>query len=162
MIRVYQLLVYLLPGRMVNKYTDQQANKMSTDNPILFFDGVCNLCNNTVDYVIRHDRSGGIHFASLQSDYAHDILSTHDINLDRLDTIYLLHDSRLYAKSQAALQLLQIMGGWRSVLGRIGRIIPTIVADKVYDWVARNRYRWYGRRETCRLPEEGEIGRFLG
>ena len=135
---------------------------MPTDHPILFFDGICNLCNKWVDYVISHDHSGQFKFASLQSDYAKEKLAEHQIDNSDLNTVILLHEGKVYKKSKAAAKIMILLGGWKAILGHILHIIPTPLSNLGYDIIARNRYKLHGKRETCRLPSEEERDRFLG
>lgn len=135
---------------------------MPTDHPILFFDGVCNLCNKWVDYIISHDHSGQFKFASLQSDYAKERLVEHQIDNSDLNTVILLHEGKVYKKSKAAAKIMILLGGWKAILGNILHIIPTPLSNLGYDIIARNRYKLHGKRETCRLPTPEERDRFLG
>ena len=123
---------------------------------IIFFDGVCNLCNGFVDFVI--DRDGGIHkFASLQGETAQKILGERAIVLD---SVILWSDGKILEKSSAALSIANEMGfPW--ALSGIFWLVPRFLRDWVYDFVAKNRYRFFGKRETCRLPTPGEKARFL-
>jgi len=134
---------------------------VSSNQPILFFDGVCNLCNGTVDYVIRNDRSGSILFAPLQSASASKYLNDHDKDPNDLDTIILLKDGKIYTKAAAGVQIMQLMGGWLKIPAFIGRLTPTFLANAIYTLIARNRYRWFGKEETCRIPTADEAARFL-
>lgn len=135
---------------------------MSADNPILFFDGVCNLCNKSVDYVIRHDTAATIRFASLQSNFAEQKLLPHNIDPKDLDTVVLILRNKTYKKSRAAAQILLLLGGWKALVGRLILLTPRSIADWIYSWIGRNRYRWFGQSETCRVPSPAERERFLG
>lgn len=135
---------------------------MTVNHPILFFDGVCNLCNSTVDYVIRRDRSGTIRFASLQSDIASELLADHPVDPTDLDTIILLQDNQVYTKSDAGIIIMDTIGGWMKIPAFIGKLTPRFIADGIYNFIARNRYRWFGQKETCRIPTAEERARFLG
>ncbi len=128
------------------------------EQTVLFFDGHCNLCNASVDFVIRRDRRMRIHFAPLQGRTAVERLSLHQ--REALDTVVLLHKGAVYTESNVALKVAQLLG-WPYALLSIGWVIPSFLRNLVYRWVAKNRYRWYGKRETCRLPEPREAKRFL-
>jgi predicted DCC family thiol-disulfide oxidoreductase YuxK len=132
---------------------------MPDSGPILLFDGVCNLCNHAVDFVIRHDPAGRIRFASLQSDTGRALLRQHGGTPGTLDSVVLVENGRLYTHSDAALRTARYLRGWRWLYALRG--IPRSWRDAVYGWVARNRYRWFGQRETCRLPTPAERARFL-
>lgn len=128
--------------------------------PVLFFDGVCNLCNASVQWVLRHDRRGQFRFAALQSELGRQVLAQHGINAGALDTVVLLAEGRVYTRSDAALELLRRLGGpWAGL--SILRRLPRPLRDAVYNWIARNRYRWFGRQESCWLPRPEWKSRFL-
>lgn len=130
------------------------------DNPLLLFDGVCNLCNRSVQLVIRYDKAGVFRFASLQSEAAQRALEPFGEVGPAGGSVILLYRGRLYFRSEAVLGICRILGGaWRLVL--IFRIVPRGLRDRVYDWIARNRYRWFGKRDTCMVPEPGLRDRFL-
>lgn len=131
-----------------------------TDKPLLLFDGVCNLCNGAVQWVIRHDPAGKVHFAALQSDTGQWVLEQAGLPREELSTVVLYHQNQLYTRSDAALKVLQQLGGAWSLL-YIFRLIPRPVRDTVYDWIARNRYRWFGKRESCMIPTPELKSRFL-
>jgi predicted DCC family thiol-disulfide oxidoreductase YuxK len=132
---------------------------------VILYDGVCGLCDRLVRFVVRRDRRKAFQFAALQSDAARRILNTYGRDPGRLDTFYLVigygtpHE-RLEAKSRAALSVFARLGkGWPLVM--LLRLVPTAIADVVYDLVARTRYRWFGRYERCPLPSPEERGRFI-
>lgn len=125
---------------------------------ILFFDGVCNLCNWFIDFSIRRDKSGKIFFSPLQSDIALKKLGPQYTK--GLPSVVYFREGEVFSESTAALIVLSDLGGVLALF-RVFLIIPKIFRDPVYRWIARNRYRWFGRRETCRLPSEHEKTRFL-
>ena len=134
--------------------------KKNIPQPLLLFDGVCNLCNSAVQFVIKNDKKKQFHFSSLQSDAAKEILLQFgETNLD-LDSIILIIDEKKYSKSSAVLRVAKQLGGFYSI-GIIFYIIPKFIRDKVYDFVAKNRYKWYGKRESCMLPSKELKNRFL-
>lgn len=127
---------------------------------IVLFDGVCNLCNFAVDLIIRNDKKGRLKVGALQDAKTKELLKEYDINSEYLDSIILIRGDRVFYKSRAALEVTkQLKGLWPLLYGFI--IVPNFVRDPVYDWIARNRYRWYGKRDTCRLPTPEERARFL-
>jgi predicted DCC family thiol-disulfide oxidoreductase YuxK len=125
---------------------------------IIFFDGVCGLCNRFVDRLLRIDRRGVFRFAPLQGSTAHDRLPAG--LADALSSVVYLREGIVLTRSTAALRILIDLGGWRT-LNRAWFIFPRSVRDAVYDWIARNRYRWFGKRETCRVPTQTERASFL-
>lgn len=131
---------------------------MSSNQSILFFDGVCNLCNGAVDFFIRHDKNKVLKYAPLQGESAAKTLSGSLTN--ELSTVVLYHQGKTYIKSSAVLKTLTLIGGIYSFLG-IFQIIPQGILDTIYDFVARNRYRFFGKKDSCRLPTSEERQLFL-
>jgi predicted DCC family thiol-disulfide oxidoreductase YuxK len=134
-------------------------NKTMTQQLILF-DGVCNLCNQSVDFIIKRDKKDVFLFTSLQSAQGQEILKQHSLNTQDFDSVLLLKNGKLYQKSTAALLIGSQLGGFW-VLSSVFMLIPPFIRNIVYDWIARNRYRWHGKKETCRLPTPEERKKFL-
>jgi predicted DCC family thiol-disulfide oxidoreductase YuxK len=134
---------------------------METAHPIVLFDGVCNLCNGAVQLILRHDPAGRFRFASLQSPAGEELQTRLGIDPKALDSILLIEGERCYRESDAALRIAAGMSGAWKALGVL-RVIPRPLRDPVYRWIARNRYRWFGKQETCWLPTPELRGRFLG
>lgn len=126
---------------------------------VIFFDGVCHLCNGAIDYVLRRDRHGVFQVASLQGRTAETLLTENERK--SLESIILYQDGQRLTKSQAILTILSHLGWPEKILAFFGRVVPTKLANLVYEFVARNRYRWFGTRETCRLPSPEERERML-
>jgi predicted DCC family thiol-disulfide oxidoreductase YuxK len=139
-----------------------------TPDRIVLFDGHCNLCNASVDWIIRRDRRRRIHFASLQSELGRRLMADagmaglSESGDEALDTVLYWREGKAWIRSDASLRVAQDIGGLWGILGRIGLLIPRAMRDRVYRWIARNRIRWFGRRESCRMPTETERGRLLG
>ncbi len=136
---------------------------MPVKQPLILFDGVCNLCNSTVQWVIEHDKEGRFHFATLQSAAARrqleEVVGAEEI--DALpDSIVLLDRDGLHTRSEAALRISRALGFPFTLLG-LGVVVPRPIRDAVYDLIARNRYRWFGRRDTCMTPTPDLATRFL-
>ena len=129
-----------------------------SDARIVFFDGVCGLCNRFVDRLLRVDPKGLLRFAPLQGSTAHERLPAG--MADAMESIVYLRDGVVLQRSDAALRILVDLGGWR-VLYRALFIVPRFLRDAVYAWIARNRYRWFGKRDACRLPTPEERARFM-
>ena len=127
--------------------------------PVVLFDGVCKLCNGSVNFILRRDRKGRLKLAPLQSDYSRQVLASHEIQSDLMDSMMLLEGTRLTTKSTAIIRITKYLDGlWP--LCMIFLIIPRIIRDFLYDMVAKNRYRWFGKYDTCRLPDPGFEDRF--
>jgi predicted DCC family thiol-disulfide oxidoreductase YuxK len=134
------------------------GNANDTPERVVYFDGVCGLCNGLVDFLIRHDRRRRLRFAALQSRFASRHLGAspqsgapnHGSDID-LSTVIFVDDGRRYLRSTAALRAIAELGGAFSGL-RVLLLIPRPLRDAVYDIVARNRYRLFGRRDVCRIP----------
>ncbi len=125
---------------------------------IIYFDGVCNLCNGFVDFVIRQDSMNKFYFASLQGTTAQKELSIQDLGLD---TVILSIDGVVSKKSQAVLIIFNELGPFFKIISLLGNCLPTVACDLIYDFVAKNRYRFFGQKETCRVPTASERSRFL-
>lgn len=127
---------------------------------IVLFDGVCNLCNGVVNFLIDHDPNGRFKFGALQAEMVQGLLKRHDINADPLESFVVIHDGRVYHRSEAALKVAWLLGGvWRVFYPLI--LVPRPLRDAAYDWLAANRYRWFGSRETCRVPTPELKARFI-
>ena len=139
---------------------------MHGTNPIILYDGVCGLCNRLVRFMLRQDKRGRLHFASLQSEFAAKILRRHDLNTTDLDTFHFVEnyeqpDERVFQRSDAALRVGRELGGFWSMLATIAKILPRALRDLLYRIIARNRYRVFGKYETCMLPAPNQRSRFL-
>lgn len=131
------------------------------DYKVIFFDGVCNLCNNSINFIIDRDKNKTFRYAPLQSDYAREILGPEGIDTDKLESILLYDGGKIYTKSSAALQIAKHLSGFWSALS-VFLILPKFFRDIFYDILARNRYKWFGKKETCRLPTPELKSLFLG
>lgn len=134
---------------------------MKTESPVLLFDGVCNLCNGTVQWIIERDPQGKIKFASLQSDVGAALLQQYGLPADQLNSVVLIDKGKVYMRSDAGLQLLYLLGGWWGVLSLKLWVVPRFVRNAVYDYVAHNRYRWFGKKDQCMMPSPELKARFL-
>lgn len=127
---------------------------------LLLFDGVCNLCNSAVDFVIRHDKKNIFVFASLQSELGQELLRNHSKPIDQFDSFFLYDGTRLIDKSTAALTVAKELGGIIS-LASLFLVIPVFFRDFGYSMIAKRRYFFFGKRKICRLPTESEKIKFL-
>lgn len=127
---------------------------------VLLFDGVCNLCNASVNFIIDHDPQAYFRFAALQSEAGRALLEGYSLAGNYLDSLVLVEDGQVYTRSTAALRVARRLGGaWPLLAGLL--VVPRPLRDVVYDWIARHRYRWFGRRDACRLPTPELRARFL-
>lgn len=130
------------------------------DGPVILFDGVCNLCNSSVQYVIRHDKDAVFKFASLQSDTGQQLLHKYQLPQNNFNSFVLVEDDKVYTRSGAALRVARKLSGIVKLLyGFI--IVPAFLRDAVYNFIARNRYKWFGKKDTCMIPTPALKSRFL-
>ncbi|MGP7817068.1 thiol-disulfide oxidoreductase DCC family protein [Niallia sp. 01092] len=126
---------------------------------IILFDGVCNLCSASVQFIIKRDPNGIFAFSSLQSETGQKLLNEYKIN-NHLDSLVLIADGTYYKKSDAVLQICrQLNGGWKFFY--VLKIIPSFIRDPFYHYIASNRYKWFGKKEICMLPTKEIKNRFL-
>lgn len=129
-----------------------------SEEKIVFFDGVCGLCNSLVDLALAKDRHQKLLFTPLQGESAKEVLSSH--LREDLSTVVYYDKGRIFLRSTAALKIVQEFGGlWR--LSGVLLLVPPFIRDAIYAFVARNRYQWFGKKEICRLPTQQERQRFL-
>jgi predicted DCC family thiol-disulfide oxidoreductase YuxK len=127
---------------------------------IIFFDGVCNLCNASIDFIIQRDKDDHFLVGALQEDLSKNILSRYNVREDYLDSLVLLEKEEIYFKSTAALKIARNLSGlWPAFYPLI--FLPKQLRDPVYDWIGSNRYRWFGKKNTCRLATPEEKAKFL-
>ena len=130
------------------------------DQPIVLFDGVCNLCNGAVQFIIRHDKKNIFMFASLQSEVGRKILEQYNFPLDELNSFILIENNKAYTRSTGALRVAKKLNGlWPLLYGFI--IIPKFIRDSIYNWVAENRYKWFGKKDACMIPTPELKTKFL-
>jgi predicted DCC family thiol-disulfide oxidoreductase YuxK len=128
--------------------------------PVIFFDGVCNLCNWSVDFVIRRDSGKTFKYSSLQSAYARQALAGKGIDLGSMQSIVLIKDNQVYTQSDAVLEIARgLRFPWPLFYPL--RMIPRFIRDGLYRWISKNRYRWFGKESTCRVPTPEERSVFL-
>lgn len=133
---------------------------MTSERSIVLFDGVCNLCNNTVDRIIRNDKHDRFLFCALQSEKGKNLLAQFHIDPSQTDSIVLIEGRTAYIRSDAALHISKKMSGLYPLL-QAGYILPKFIRDGLYNWIAKNRYRWFGKKETCRIPTAKEQEKFI-
>jgi len=131
---------------------------MEQDQAVILFDGVCNLCNTSVDFIIRKDKSEYFKFGALQQ--SADLLKQYNISPEYLNSLVLIEKGEVYYKSSAALKIARRLDGPLSILYPF-ILLPTFVRDPIYNWIANNRYHWFGKENSCRLPTPEEARRFI-
>lgn len=127
---------------------------------ILLYDGVCNLCNGFVQFILKRDKKGQFYFASLQSDIAKQLLANYQVDVEFLSTTVLLDGKKAYTHSDVPLQVGKHLGSIYGVFYPL-KVLPKKLRNKVYDWIAANRYRLFGKKEACMLPKPEWRSRFL-
>jgi len=128
--------------------------------PIVFFDGVCNLCNRSVDFILKRDPKKIFRFVSLQSKVASDLLEMEGVYEQNMRTIILLKNGKTFYRSNAILEIVrQLTAPWPLLY--VFKLVPRFVRDGLYNQVSKNRYSWFGKRDTCRIPSIDERERFL-
>lgn len=133
---------------------------MKKKHKIILFDGVCNLCNASVNFVIKRDKKDVFRFAALQSEIGQEYVSKFNIDPSETDSIILIDNDKCYVKSTAALHIIKsLSGGYPLLFGFL--IVPAFFRNWVYDYVAKNRYKWYGKKESCMVPTEELKKKFL-
>jgi predicted DCC family thiol-disulfide oxidoreductase YuxK len=131
-----------------------------TEHPIILFDGVCNLCSSSVQYIIKRDKRNLFRFASLQSDVGQTILAKHNLSTSALDSFLLVQGGKTYKKSTGALRVAKQLSGL-SKLSYAFIIIPEFIRDSVYTFIGNHRYKWFGKKESCWLPTAELRSKFL-
>jgi predicted DCC family thiol-disulfide oxidoreductase YuxK len=133
-----------------------------SNNQVILFDGICNLCNGFVQFVIERDNEGKFKFASLQSDFAADLLAKKNPHFDKenLQSVILIKNDKIITKSDAAIEIGKQLGGLWKASGLL-YIFPKFIRNMVYDLVAKYRYKWFGKQDVCWLPSPELKSRFL-
>jgi predicted DCC family thiol-disulfide oxidoreductase YuxK len=128
--------------------------------PIILFDGVCNFCNSAVNFVIKRDKKAQIHFTTLQSDKGIQLLKQYNLPTDLMSSFVFVENNKAYTQSTAALKVCKYLNyGWPLCYAFI--IVPKFIRDGIYNWIARNRYKWFGVRQQCMIPTPEVKARFL-
>ena len=139
---------------------DLTSHEWSTHERVIVFDGICNWCNTWVNFTIEHDPHRVFKFATLQSQPAQQLLKDLRLPTEDFETFLLLEQGRIFTKSTAALKILKELSGYWPLF-YLGIMIPRSLRDTVYDYLARRRYRWMGKADTCRVSTSAERERFL-
>jgi predicted DCC family thiol-disulfide oxidoreductase YuxK len=127
---------------------------------IILFDGICNFCNASVNKIIEHDKKNVFKFAAIQSDAGKIILTEFSIDTSKTDSILLIEKNTVFTKSTAVLKIAKQLSGLYK-LSYAFIIIPLFIRDTIYDFIAKNRYKWFGKKESCMIPTKEVSGKFL-
>jgi predicted DCC family thiol-disulfide oxidoreductase YuxK len=130
------------------------------EHPVVLFDGVCNFCNASVNFLIRQDKKNVFRFAPLQSEYGQKLLETYQLPKKQLDSFVLIDNGKVYKSSNAGLRLYGKLP-WYWKWTQLFWIVPRFIRDGVYNLIARNRYRWFGKKDSCMIPTPSVRNRFL-
>ncbi|MEZ7499480.1 thiol-disulfide oxidoreductase DCC family protein [Flavobacterium sp. Arc3] len=134
---------------------------LSKDKKIILFDGICNLCNSAVQFIIKHDKKDVFRFVALQSNLGREICKHIGVDQKSIDSIILYEPGiAYYYKSEAALAIASQLGSFYSLL-TIFKILPLKFSNFLYDWIAKNRYKWFGKKESCMIPTTELKSKFL-
>lgn len=149
-------------ARMINSqsHSDASNGPPSVPGPVILFDGECNLCDASVQFIIERDRNKAFYFASLQSAFAQRLLQHESVIAPWPDSIILIDEQGVHVRSDAAICIASRLSHPWPLL-RWARLLPLAVRDSLYSWIARNRYRWFGRRSECKVPSPSLRARFL-
>ena len=132
----------------------------NSNNKIVLFDGVCNLCNSSVQFIIKHDKKKQFLFASLQGKFGQEVLKKNNFSTESLNTLILIEGDKIFTRSTGVLRMLKHLGGrWSLLYGFI--IFPAFIRDAVYNWVSKNRYKLFGKKDECMIPAKELKERFL-
>ena len=131
-----------------------------SDKPVVLFDGVCNLCNGSVLFIIKHDAQSKLKFASLQSEYGKEQMKRFGLPASVLNSVLLIKNGQLFKKSNAALEISRMLNGIWPLMYAF-KIVPLFIRDLIYDWIANNRYKWFGKKEECMIPTPEMNARFV-
>jgi predicted DCC family thiol-disulfide oxidoreductase YuxK len=130
------------------------------ENEMVLFDGVCNFCDASVQFIIRHEKKPEIRFASLQSPTGQALLKKYDLLDKGIDSVVYIHKGKAYTKSSGALRLCRKLNALYPLLFAF-IIVPPFIRNAVYDYIARNRYKWYGKKDSCMIPSPETRKRFV-
>ncbi|MEM0516849.1 thiol-disulfide oxidoreductase DCC family protein [Aequorivita flava] len=133
---------------------------MNNNHKIILFDGVCNLCNGAVTFIIERDKRNVFKFAALQSEIGQKLISKFNIDTSKVDSIILIDGEKHYEKSSAALRIAKYLSGAYPLLFGF-MVVPKFIRNAVYDYIAKNRYKWFGKRDECMIPTPDLKKKFL-
>ena len=133
---------------------------MEPEHPIILFDGVCNFCDGAVNFLLRQDKKNIFRFAPLQSEAGQMLLNRYGLKHEDFESFILIDKGKVYQKSVAALRVMnKLPWYWKEV--QLFWIVPAFLRNAIYDFIARNRYAWFGKKDRCMIPTAEMRGRFL-
>jgi len=127
---------------------------------VVIFDGVCNLCNKFVNIIIRRDKKGIFQFSAIGSEYSKSVEDNYEVSLVELDTVVLIENDNFFSKSTAVIKICRHLGFPFNLLV-VFKLVPKFIRDKIYDIIARNRYKVFGKKESCMIPKPDVLSRFI-
>ncbi|MFL5811831.1 MAG: thiol-disulfide oxidoreductase DCC family protein [Flavisolibacter sp.] len=130
------------------------------NHAVILFDGVCNFCNAAINFVLKQDKKGIFRFAPLQSEVGQELLKQYNLSTKDFDSFVLIDEGKVYKKSTASLRVMNKLP-WYWKEAQILRVVPTFLRDAIYDFVAKHRYKWFGKKEQCMVPTPEMRSRFL-
>ena len=145
-------------GQSITLTADSRLHKIGS--PVVLFDGVCNLCNNAVQFILRNDKRKVFCFSSLQSNFGKQFITDSGLSVHFSESVILYDNERIYVRSDAIIRIAEILGGFYS-LAVVFRVIPKSMRDSIYNFIANHRYRWFGKKESCMIPDPGLSDRFI-
>jgi predicted DCC family thiol-disulfide oxidoreductase YuxK len=139
---------------------DVKTKELQIKNPVILFDGLCNLCNGTVRFIIKRDKKKQFRFASLQGNIGQQVLQQINLHQDSFDSFLLLKEGKIYSHSTAVLKVVKELSGlWPSLYLFI--LFPPFLRNAIYHFIASHRYQWFGKKETCSLPSSPAIKEYF-
>ncbi|MBY6037266.1 thiol-disulfide oxidoreductase DCC family protein [Fictibacillus nanhaiensis] len=135
-------------------------NNNNDNGPVLLFDGVCNLCDNSVQFILKHEKNDELRFSAIQSEAGQKLLSDYNIDSEKTDSVIFIHNGQVYAESDAVLHVSSFLK-FPFNLGKILLVFPKSWRNFFYKQVAENRYKWFGKKESCMMPTPDVRKRFL-
>ena len=141
----------------MKSYTIEELKTISKEHPIIAFDGVCNLCNGFIQWLIKRDKKKVFRYTTLQSEMGESLIANIDVEGE---SVILVHKGNLYTLSDVGLKCMSILGGFWIPLSWL-IYVPKFLRDGVYNWIARNRYKWFGKAEACMVPDASIRSLFL-
>jgi len=148
-------------GEPYSYRSDPRVPPFDDTEPLLIFDGHCVLCSQGVQWMLARDPGGTTRFAAIQAPIPRALYHHYNLDADAFDTFMVLAGGRPYTRWSGALAAARTMPAPWSWLGSLGRIVPDVIGDRLYDWLQRNRFRWFGQRKACFMPDATQSHRFL-